>query len=117
MTARSWLPRCGLRHAHKLRRAFADRREAFARTLRRELGSVLDFELPAGGITLWARVDPKVALEKWRTRALGRGVAFATARELSLDRDHQPFIRLAFGRYNEGELADAVRVLARTLTK
>src|SRR5262249_3403849 len=54
------------RHAHKLRRTYAARREAFAAVLRRELGGVLDVELPPGGITLWARVAPDVALEKWR---------------------------------------------------
>ena len=105
------------RHASKLRRTYGERRDAFARVLRKELGSALDFELPAGGITLWAKVDPKIAIDKWRARALEQGVAFASARDFSLDGKPRPFIRLAFARYNEAELADAVRILARTLVR
>jgi GntR family transcriptional regulator/MocR family aminotransferase len=105
------------RHAHKLRRAYADRRDALARVLRKELGSVLEFDLPPGGITLWAKVDPKVAIDKWRARALEQGVAFACARDFSVDHKSRPFIRLAFARYTEAELAEAVRVLASVLTR
>lgn len=105
------------RHAHKLRRAYADRRDAFARVLRKELGTVLEFDLPPGGITLWAKVDPKISIDKWRARALEQGVAFASARDFSVDRKSRPFIRLAFARYTEAELADAVRILARALPR
>jgi len=38
-------------------------------------------------------------------------------RDFSLDGKSRPFIRLAFARYNEAELADAVRVLARSLPR
>jgi GntR family transcriptional regulator/MocR family aminotransferase len=103
------------RHAHKLRRVYAARRDAFVELLRKQLGGVLETTLPAGGITLWARVADDVPLERWRTRALEMGVAFATARDLALDRKPRPFIRLAFARYNEAELAAATRVLVRAL--
>jgi GntR family transcriptional regulator/MocR family aminotransferase len=103
------------RHAHKLRRIYAARRDAFAELLRKHLGAVLELTLPSGGITLWARVADDVPLERWRARALQQGIAFATARDLALDRKPRPFIRLAFARYTEAELADAVRVLAKLL--
>ena len=103
------------RHAATSRRIYAARRDAFAELLHRELGGVLEFELPAGGITIWARVAPDVAIERWRERALGKGVAFVTGRELALGHAPSPFIRLAFARYTEGELAEAVRILKRAL--
>jgi GntR family transcriptional regulator/MocR family aminotransferase len=103
------------RHAATSRRIYAARRDAFATLLRRELPNVLEFALPAGGITLWARVAPDVSIERWRQRARARGVAFVPGRELSIDRAPAPFIRLAFARYSETELADAVRRLARAL--
>jgi len=103
------------RHAATSRRIYAARRDAFAELLRRELGGVLDFELPAGGITIWARVAPDVAIERWRERALAKGVAFVPGRELALGHASSPFIRLAFARYTEGELAEAVRILKRAL--
>jgi GntR family transcriptional regulator / MocR family aminotransferase len=103
------------RHVATSRRIYAARRDAFAELLRRELGGVLEVALPAGGITVWARVAPDVSIEKWRTRALAKGVAFVPGRELALGRAASSFIRLAFARYNEGELATAVRVLKRAV--
>jgi len=103
------------RHVRKMRGVYAGRREALARALRRELGSVLSFTLPAGGLTLWARVDDGVSVEAWRQRALAAGVAMATARDYALDGRSRPFVRLAFALHDEAELAEAVRLLARTL--
>jgi GntR family transcriptional regulator / MocR family aminotransferase len=103
------------RHARKMRRVYESRRDALASALARELGDVVTFELPPGGITLWVRVDDAVRLEAWRDRALARGVAFATAREFALDARPRPFVRLAYARYDEAELGDAVRRMRRAL--
>lgn len=103
------------RHARKMRRIYEQRRDALVTALRRELPGALSFALPPGGMTLWARVDPEVRLEAWRQRALARGVALATARDFDLERRPRPFIRLAFARHDEAELAEAVRLLRRTL--
>jgi GntR family transcriptional regulator/MocR family aminotransferase len=85
--------------------------------LNKELGGVLDFELPAGGITLWARVAAEVPLDAWCERALARGVAMATARDFALDGRARPFVRLAYARYSESELAEAVRRLRDALPR
>jgi GntR family transcriptional regulator/MocR family aminotransferase len=103
------------RHTNKARRIYASRREALASALQRELGHALAFELPAGGITLWARVADGIDLERWQARAFADGVAFSAARDFALDRRARPFVRLAFARYNEVELATAVRIMARAL--
>ncbi|HEY3803728.1 MAG TPA: PLP-dependent aminotransferase family protein [Kofleriaceae bacterium] len=105
------------RHAATSRRIYAARRDAFVELLRRELGAALDISLPAGGITVWARVAPDVSIERWRQRALAKGVAFVPGRALALGRTPSPFIRLAFARYSETELADAVRRLAKALPR
>jgi GntR family transcriptional regulator/MocR family aminotransferase len=103
------------RHARKMRRIYEQRRDALVATLHRELAGALSFELPAGGMTLWARVDRSIRLEAWRQRALERGVSVATARDFDLERRPRPFLRLAFARHDEAELAEAVRRLRRAL--
>jgi len=103
------------RHARKMCRIYESRRDALASALTRELGGVLSFALPPGGITLWVRVDHGIKLEPWRTRALARGVAFSTAREFALDGRPRPYIRLAFARHDEAELGDAIRRMRRAL--
>jgi GntR family transcriptional regulator/MocR family aminotransferase len=105
------------RHIAKSRRIYAARRAAFAERLRRELGGVLEFSLPAGGITVWARVAPDIAVDRWLERALAKGVAVMSGRELALGRASTPFIRLAFARYTESELANAVRILKSALPR
>ncbi|MEP6865645.1 MAG: PLP-dependent aminotransferase family protein [Deltaproteobacteria bacterium] len=103
------------RHTNKLRRTYALRRERFASLLRTHFGSALEFTLPPGGITIWARVADDIPLERWLERAEVRGVRVVAAKELALDRKPRPFIRLAFAQYSEAELADAIRILARAL--
>jgi GntR family transcriptional regulator/MocR family aminotransferase len=103
------------RHAHKSRRIYHARRDAFAHLLARDLGGVLAFTLPAGGMTLWARVAADVALPAWQARAAERGVAFAAAAAFAHDGRARPFIRLGFARHDERELAAAVKILAATL--
>ncbi|HLL25256.1 MAG TPA: PLP-dependent aminotransferase family protein, partial [Kofleriaceae bacterium] len=105
------------RHARTMRRIYAARRHALGAALRRELGSALSFELPPGGITLWARVAGDIDLDEWQRRAFDRGVSVACARDFALDRRARPFMRLGFAHLTEGELAAAVRDLARALPR
>ncbi len=101
------------RHAHKMRRIYLGRRDALVDALGELPG--LSFQLPAGGMTLWARIDDGVPLEAWRAAAAERDVWFAIARDLALDGKPRPFIRLAFARYDETEIRDAVRRLRLAL--
>jgi len=101
------------RHTRKARRIYGERREQLVATLGRELPGVLEFELPAGGITVWARSG--VEVEGWKRRALAEGVAIATARDFDLASRTRPLVRLAFARYTGAEMSDAVRRLARAL--
>lgn len=105
------------RHTRKARRIYGERREALVETLSRELPGVLDVSLPAGGITVWARVAESIAVERWRQRALAEGVAIATGRDFDHHGRARPFVRLAFARYTQVEMTDAVRRLARALPR
>jgi len=103
------------RHANKLRRTYAARRERFAALIRTHLGGAVSFALPPGGITLWARVADDIALDRWLARAERAGVKVVAAQALALDRAPRPFIRLAFAQYSEAELGEAIRLLAGAL--
>ena len=103
------------RHTNKLRRAYAARRERFATLLRTHLGGALEFALPPGGITIWARVAEDIHLDRWLARACTRGVKVVAARSVALDHKPRPFIRLAFAQYTEAELGEAIRILGGAL--
>lgn len=102
------------RHIWRTRRTYQARRDALVAGLRAGLGHVLDFEVPRGGMALWARVAEHVDADQWAERARERGVIVTPGRALAFDHGREPHLRLGFARVDEAEIAQAVAVLAAT---
>lgn len=102
------------RHARKVRRIYEARRDALAEALREHLGQALTFDMPAGGIALWARVAEGIDVEAWAARAEAERVMFYTGRRYAFDGRKRPYLRLAFAAVNERELREGVRKMAAT---
>src|SRR5207237_3438914 len=98
-----------LRHARRMRRVYASRRDALVAALRSHFGSALEFEAPDGGMALWARVDDPIDIEEWARAAESEGVMFCSAGGYDFLRRAQPFVRLGFTYHDETELEEAVR--------
>ncbi|MCC7072081.1 MAG: aminotransferase class I/II-fold pyridoxal phosphate-dependent enzyme, partial [Deltaproteobacteria bacterium] len=105
-----------LRHAWRARREFQRRRDVLVAALRLRLGDVLDFEVPRGGLALWARA-PRVDVEAWAARALAAGVRFFTGRHYDPRGRPLRALRLGFAHLDERELERAVVVMAQTLPR
>jgi GntR family transcriptional regulator/MocR family aminotransferase len=110
------------RHARRMRRVYHARRDAFAETLTRHLGSELAFHVPAGGMALWAEARPGIDVHAWQRRARELGIAFSSGKsfvapELNAERARQytRHLRLCFARYDETELRAAVRRMKTAL--
>ena len=110
------------RHARRMRRVYHARRDAMVASLTRHLGSALAFDVPAGGMALWAKASPEIDTRGWLERAPSHGVAFTLGSSyVSPDlarrkaRHYQQFLRLGFARYDERELETAVVRLTRAL--
>jgi GntR family transcriptional regulator/MocR family aminotransferase len=99
------------RHGRKMRRVYQARRDALVSALGARLAARLVFEVPRGGMALWAHA-PGVDVEALRERTEARGVSFTTAARYAFDRRPRPFVRLGFAALTEAELERAVRVLA-----
>jgi len=104
-----------LRHSLKARRIFHARRDLLGSLLAKRLGRALSFELPRGGLALWARAAKGIDVERWARRGLERGVRFFTGRSYSPAGEALPFVRLGFGHLDERELEEAVRRMAAAL--
>lgn len=101
------------RHARKARKVYLERRELLVTALRRDLGDALSFEVPAGGLAIWARVRDDLDVALWARRALERGLGVSTGARFALDHDPAPSaFRLGFASLAPDELAAAVRRLA-----
>jgi GntR family transcriptional regulator / MocR family aminotransferase len=100
------------RHIRRIRREYAARRDVLVDALRRQLGSALSFDVPAGGIGLWARAADGIDIDAWAARAAQRGALMITAQSLAVDRRPRPFARLGFASLDRSELREGVRRLA-----
>ena len=103
------------RHAQRARRIYHARRDFLVCALRRDLGSALAFEVPCGGLTLWATAAHGVDVEAWAARARQQGAIVHTARQYAYDGRVRPHLRLGFAPFDEQEIAAWVRVLRRAL--
>ncbi len=100
------------RHIARVRRLYADRRSALADALRRTLGTLVEFDVPAGGMALWLKFDSGTDVDAWARRSLERGVSWYTGRRYAFDQRPHPFARLSFASLNEREISEAVKRMA-----
>ena len=102
------------RHTQRMRRMYQARRDAFVTILRQRLGGVLSFEVPPGGMSLWARVADGIDAERWCVAGAARGVGFMTGRSYVLPHDSRALhrwrghLRLGYARYQPAQLEEAV---------
>jgi GntR family transcriptional regulator/MocR family aminotransferase len=104
-----------LRHVRRMRRAYTTRRDAFVRALQRHLHAILSFDVPHGGLAVWARVDDAIDVAHWREACEREGVLIGDARSFDYEAKDASHLRLAFGFHNVDELEEAVRRMARAL--
>ncbi|MBL8916874.1 MAG: PLP-dependent aminotransferase family protein [Archangium sp.] len=104
------------RHALRARRVFHERRDVLAHALRTQLPDTLEFEVPRGGLALWARVDASVDVERWAEFARSEhGVRFFTGRQYMPNGRPSPFVRIGFGHLDARELVEAVKRMKAAL--
>ena len=105
-----------LRHARRMRRIYESRRDLFVHELRKRLGTVLELDVPAGGMAVWAGA-PGVDVEAWSERALAHGVATLPSRRFTFAGSPPAALRLGFATHAEDILREAVKRLAAALPK
>lgn len=95
------------RHTRKMRRLYHERRDALAAALERSLPE-LSFELPKGGLAIWAGAPRRTDVDTWAERAETRGVIVHTARRFTFDGHSEPAMRLGFAPLDPPKLREAV---------
>ncbi len=103
------------RHLNRMVAVYRRRRDALCAALRREMGEALRFEVPTGGLAVWARVQGTLDVDAWAARALERGVSFQPGRRFSFDNAPVAGMRLGFSNYPEPELEEVARRMRAAL--
>ena len=102
------------RHVRRMRGVYSQRREVLFDALRSQLGGCMSFERPAGGLSLWTRVEG-VDLARWAEEGLQNRVYFSTGAEYALEKTCVSAIRLGFASLREEEIQEGVRRMRRAL--
>ena len=91
-------------HIDGLRAAYRSKRDVLVEALRSAFGDSIEFEVPGGGMFLWARLrgirDTAALLE----RSLDAGVCFVPGQAFAVTRDLSSYLRLSFVTASEEEL-------------
>lgn len=104
-------------HIRRMHRRYEERREALFDALDRELGGVLGYQRPSGGLAVWGRVQSGTSVEKWVRRAEARDVLVQAAGDFFFDKRSRAFLRLGYARLDPEEIREAVRRLRLALPR
>ena len=99
------------RHARKARRIYHARRDYLAARLRSALPDALAFDIPRGGLALWARIVDGTDPERWSKVASELGLSLTPAAQHSIDGLGPAAFRLGYAGLDEPEIDQAVEML------
>lgn len=103
-------------HLRRACQAYRHRRDALADALNKHLPEVR-FELPQGGIFLWAKLPEGIFAEDLYPFARQEGVTFAVGSAFSTGKTKSPFMRLTFSQATTAEIDLGIRRLAKAMTR
>ncbi len=103
------------RHALKAKKVYQERRHKMEELIREELLDFIDFNMPAGGLSVWVEFKQRVSLKKFVSQASENKLSIVPSAIFS-DRNAQVIgVRLGFASLNEKELVLAIGRLKKTL--
>lgn len=96
------------RHLKKAQKIYHRRRDIFCNMLQTELGHVVEFEKPTGGMAVWTHFDPSVPLRQLAPKLIAKGMYMSDGTGYS---QHLNATRLGFASVNEAEMEKGMAVL------
>ncbi len=103
------------RHLRKARRIYEGRRDVLCALLHEHLPGAVHFEKPRGGLAVWARFAPQIALKALAQACQRRGLLLSDGTYYEGGQPNQNAARLGFASLNETELSEAVTILAASV--
>ncbi|CAM3845774.1 aminotransferase-like domain-containing protein [Serratia silvae] len=99
----------------KIRAAYKHKGEILAGLVEKELGDVISFDMPKGGMFLWARFRQQFDATEWLKTTLKQGVVFVPGEYFFSDKPDRSTFRLSFATATEQQMQEAVARLRRSL--
>ena len=105
------------RHIRKVVKIYKQRRDLFCHLLARDLGSLVQFEIPIGGMAVWAKLNSKFPWDA--ISKLGEKHQIEITPEqyyADTDKDHA-YLRLGFSEHNEAEIKELAERLKKVISE
>ncbi|SLM61254.1 MULTISPECIES: aminotransferase-like domain-containing protein [Dickeya] len=99
----------------KIRQAYRRKGELLSELVAHELGDVMSFNQPKGGMFLWARFRQPFDTTAWLEKTLAQGVVFVPGEFFFADTPDRSTLRLSFATATEAQMHEAVARLRRAL--
>ncbi|MGB8265756.1 MAG: PLP-dependent aminotransferase family protein [Candidatus Velthaea sp.] len=103
------------RHIETIRETYGQRRDAMLAALHQFMPKHVSWNEPAGGMFLWAFVDPAIDTAKLLVEAARKDVVFVPGRAFYPYKDRSDGVRLNFSNSNEGRIRMGIERLATTI--
>ena len=101
------------RHLNKALKAYHARRDLLCRLLREELSEVVSFQVPEGGMAIWAKYDEQLNVERLCQEAKKRELYLPHPRTYPSPSGRH--VRLGFSSMNEEELVEGFEIWKKVL--
>jgi len=98
-----------------IRDAYRQKYQTFATELENELGDVLTFHKPKGGMFLWAKFNNGLNTTEWLAKTLANGVVFVPGEFFYCANPDHSTLRMSFVTATDEQLKEAVRRLKISL--
>ena len=97
------------RHASRALQVYADRRDEFGAALATELGDIIDFRPPDGGLAFWLTFKSPAVLDRLEENAASCGLSFLPSRSFSGLGNGTRGLRVGFAGLDSQKLGDVIR--------
>lgn len=101
------------RHAAKVLKIYRERRDFTCNLLKKELGDVIDFKIPDGGMAIWAKFDKSISLIELAPKLAKNGLYLSDGAAYPSENA----CRIGFASMNFKETEDAVKILKNGIFK
>lgn len=104
------------RHIRRTFKIYSERRATLEQLIHQELSSLVDFELPSGGLAFWLRLKKPITIDNLAERALAQKVHILPGSLFTDANEATQAIRLGFASLNKRELTEGIQRLKRVLS-
>ena len=103
------------RYLRKNRKIYQERRDYFGQLLQADFADVLEFAIPEGGMSVWAKFSADIPLTELARKALRHDLYFSDGAYFKLNDPDLNATRLGFASSTPEELEIALKILKRLL--